>query len=87
MDRLFYLIPIVLVVVLIVWGPKKLPEVGAGMGRAIREFRSALSGGPEAGAYGTPPANPGAGYDQPRPWAPVPNEQAPVTVPDDTLRS
>lgn len=44
MNGLFerwWLILIVLVVVLIIWGPGKLPDVGAGMGRAIREFRKA----------------------------------------------
>jgi sec-independent protein translocase protein TatA len=39
----WYLIIIILVIVLIVWGPGKLPDVGAGMGRAIREFRKASS--------------------------------------------
>jgi sec-independent protein translocase protein TatA len=37
----WWLILIVLVVVLIIWGPGKLPDVGAGLGRAIREFRKA----------------------------------------------
>ena len=32
---------LLLLVVLIIWGPGKLPDVGAGMGRAIREFRKA----------------------------------------------
>ena len=32
---------IVLVIVLIIWGPGKLPDVGAAMGRGIREFRKA----------------------------------------------
>jgi sec-independent protein translocase protein TatA len=36
-----WLIAIVLIIVLIIWGPGKLPDVGAGMGRAIREFRKA----------------------------------------------
>ena len=36
-----WIIAIVLVIVLIIWGPGKLPDVGAGMGRAIREFRKA----------------------------------------------
>ena len=40
LDR-WWLILIVLVVVLIIWGPGKLPDVGAGLGRAIREFRKA----------------------------------------------
>jgi sec-independent protein translocase protein TatA len=32
---------IVLVIILIIWGPGKLPDVGAAMGRGIREFRKA----------------------------------------------
>jgi sec-independent protein translocase protein TatA len=32
-----------LIVVLIIWGPGRLPEVGAGLGRAYREFRKAVS--------------------------------------------
>lgn len=34
---------LLLIIVLIVWGPGKLPDVGSGMGRAIREFRKASS--------------------------------------------
>lgn len=37
------LLGILLVVVFIIWGPGKLPDVGAGLGRAIREFRKASS--------------------------------------------
>jgi TatA/E family protein of Tat protein translocase len=36
-----WLIAILLIIVLIIWGPGKLPDVGAGVGRAIREFRKA----------------------------------------------
>ena len=36
-----WMLILLLIVVLILWGPGKLPDVGAGMGRAIREFRSA----------------------------------------------
>jgi sec-independent protein translocase protein TatA len=32
---------IVLVVILIIWGPGKLPDIGAGIGKGIREFRKA----------------------------------------------
>lgn len=38
-----WLIAMLLLVVLIVWGPGKLPDVGSGMGRAIREFRKATN--------------------------------------------
>jgi sec-independent protein translocase protein TatA len=34
-------IAILLVIVLIIWGPGKLPDIGSGLGRAIREFRKA----------------------------------------------
>ena len=32
---------IVLVVILIIWGPGKLPDFGAAVGRGVREFRKA----------------------------------------------
>ncbi len=35
---------LVLLVVLVVFGPGKLPEVGAALGRSLREFREATSG-------------------------------------------
>ncbi len=34
----------ILVVALIVFGPGKLPEIGAALGKAIREFRRATQG-------------------------------------------
>ena len=83
MDRLWYLIPLVLLIVLIFGGATKLPEIGAGMGRAIREFRNAMSGTPDPSTPGTtsPAAGPMGGYDGTRQWAPVPE-----TRPDETLR-
>jgi sec-independent protein translocase protein TatA len=35
---------IVLVIALIVLGPKKLPEVGRSVGNGLREFKESLSG-------------------------------------------
>ncbi len=35
-------IAIVLVIVLIIFGPKRLPELGRSMGKGIRDFRGAL---------------------------------------------
>ena len=35
---------IVLVIALIVFGPKRLPELGRSLGKGIREFRGSLSG-------------------------------------------
>lgn len=34
----------ILVIALLVLGPKKLPEVGRSLGRGLRDFRSAISG-------------------------------------------
>jgi len=35
---------VILVIALLVLGPKKLPEVGRSVGRGMREFRESLSG-------------------------------------------
>lgn len=35
---------IILIIALVIFGPKKLPELGRSMGRGIREFRSSVSG-------------------------------------------
>ena len=36
---------IVLVIALIILGPKKLPDAGRSLGRGIREFKGAITGG------------------------------------------
>lgn len=47
-------IAIVLVIGLLVFGPKKLPELGRGLGSGMRDFRRGLSGE----ADNDPPAQP-----------------------------
>jgi sec-independent protein translocase protein TatA len=37
---------LVLVVALLVLGPKRLPEAGRGLGQGLREFRRSISGEP-----------------------------------------
>jgi sec-independent protein translocase protein TatA len=37
-------IAVVLVIVLIIFGPKRLPELGKSMGNGIREFKNSISG-------------------------------------------
>ena len=37
-------IAIVLIIALIVFGPKRLPELGRSLGKGIREFRGSISG-------------------------------------------
>ena len=50
---------LVLVIVLIVVGPGRLPSVGSALGRSIREFRSAATDAETAEATGVPPTTPG----------------------------
>jgi sec-independent protein translocase protein TatA len=35
---------VVLIIALVIFGPKRLPELGRSMGKGIREFRGSLSG-------------------------------------------
>lgn len=35
---------VVLIIALIVFGPKKLPELGNSLGKGIREFKGSISG-------------------------------------------
>ena len=44
----------ILLIVLILFGPGKLPELGKGLGKGIREFKDALRGAAE----GTPEKKP-----------------------------
>lgn len=49
---------LVLVVALLVLGPKRLPEVGASLGRSIREFRKGLTEVQDATTLTPKPAEP-----------------------------
>jgi len=35
----------IMIIVLIIFGPGKLPELGKGLGKGIREFKEAMRGG------------------------------------------
>ncbi len=37
----------ILLIVLIIFGPGKLPDLGRGLGKGIREFKEAMKGGME----------------------------------------
>lgn len=53
---------ILLVIVLIIFGPGRLPEIGEALGKAIRGFRDAASINQTPPM---PPKPPGGGTDQP----------------------
>jgi sec-independent protein translocase protein TatA len=56
---------IVLAIALLVFGPKRLPEMGRSIGRGIREFRGSLSDDapPPGRARSTPPPEEAAAGD------------------------
>ncbi len=78
----------VLIVALLVLGPKRLPEVGRALGRGLRDFRSAISG-EETPEHTIPPAEPPVTGEQPPATSEQPtatgNEQAPA--PKDTAET
>jgi sec-independent protein translocase protein TatA len=47
---------ILLLIVLLVFGPKRLPELGRSLGRGMREFKDSVKGGSEEKAPELPPA-------------------------------
>jgi len=54
---------ILFAIVLLVLGPKRLPEVGRSLGKGLREFKTSISGGddderPAAAPPVEPPRNP-----------------------------
>jgi len=74
-------------VILIIWGPGKLPDVGAAMGKGIREFRKASADTHDA-VMGTTttaaaPAQPAPVVQVVAAPAPAPVQPEPVTVPAD----
>ena len=79
----------ILLIALLVLGPKRLPEVGRSLGKGIRDFRGALSGlddptevtpPPPPPTYDPPPSPPP--FDEPTP--PAPDEAATVSHTYDT---
>ncbi|MFP5388265.1 MAG: twin-arginine translocase TatA/TatE family subunit [Thermoleophilia bacterium] len=57
---------IVLIIALVVFGPKRLPELGRSLGKGIREFRGSISG---------------EGHDEPGRQDAIESPRAPVEPP------
>lgn len=45
----FYELLFILIIALIIFGPGKLPQIGSGLGKAIRDFKKGMSGEEETG--------------------------------------
>jgi sec-independent protein translocase protein TatA len=78
---------IVLVIALLVVGPRRLPEMGEAVGKTIREFRKASSDlsestAPTPAAPAAPAADAASAATPPTPEAKAPStEQAPAAAP------
>ena len=71
---------IVLIIALVVFGPKRLPELGRSVGRGIREFKSSISG--DHDDDDEPEAQAKIESAQP---PPPPGESAPAEKADETV--
>ena len=57
---------VILIVALLVFGPKRLPEIGRSLGKGMREFKDSISGGSDdktelpsrSGDESPPPSSP-----------------------------
>ena len=69
---------IVLIIALVVFGPKRLPELGRSLGRGIREFRGSVSGEsnePERPEAIEPPKPPAPAAEKPADGEPAAPER------------
>ena len=67
-------IVLLLAVLLVIFGPKRLPEIGKNLGESIREFRKATTefgDSVKAGAASPPTVPPTAPPTAPQPTAPI----------------
>jgi sec-independent protein translocase protein TatA len=48
---------VILIVALLVFGPKRLPEIGRSLGRGMREFKDSVSGHDEKAELPRPPGD------------------------------
>jgi sec-independent protein translocase protein TatA len=74
---------IILILALLILGPGKLPDVGAALGKTIREFRKASSDVQESMRLDAPPAAPPAPAGPTAPAAPPEAPPAPPATPSE----
>jgi sec-independent protein translocase protein TatA len=67
---------VVIVIALLVLGPKRLPEASRSLGKGIREFRAGISG-----QEGTRTVDPPHAYTPPRPYTAPQPDGAKIYIP------
>ena len=76
---------IILVIALIVIGPGRLPDVGAALGKSIREFRKASTDISDAARVDTSPLPPSSAAAPAASAAPAPTPEPPSASPTSTV--
>jgi sec-independent protein translocase protein TatA len=76
-------IAILVVLILLVFGAKRLPEIGRSLGSGMREFKDSISGA--SGTTPTGSAQPTIGQTAQQPPAPV--AQAPAATPQEAAQA
>jgi sec-independent protein translocase protein TatA len=78
---------VILVIALVIIGPGRLPDVGAALGKSIREFRKASSDISDSARVDTSPLPPAAQAPAvpPAPTAQPPQTAAPAPTPEPTV--
>ena len=71
---------IVLIIALVVFGPKRLPELGKSVGRGIREFKGSISGDNDDDDDPEPPAKIESAQPPPPPSESAEGKKADETV-------
>ena len=67
---------VVVVIALLVLGPKRLPDASRALGKGIREFRAGITGHEDTRTVGPPRA-----YTPPRPYTPPEPDGAKIYIP------
>jgi len=71
---------LVLLVILLIFGPKRLPDLGHSLGRTLKNFKDAMGGNPIEESKGVPPAS----QISPKPAASAPPQEAAAAQPEKT---
>ena len=77
---------IVLVIVLLVMGPKRLPQLGKGLGHGMREFKDGITGQSKPDAEDQPSINQAAAPSDPAAPRQAETQAAAGTAPADSKR-